>query len=134
MSSLYLGTDEKSQELVTAVLTVLDHDKVDALYESCKINKEVKITVLLDCLRGLREKDKNSYKMLAPLLRDFGSRVELYLFHTPKLYGLLKKLLPNRVNEVIGVQHMKLYIFDNDTLISGYTFDFFVYLYLIEPI
>ncbi len=93
---------------------------MEALHTSLQNNKSLRVTVLLDCLRGLREQDNNSYTTLLPLLKDFGDRVDLYLFHTPKLSGLLKRVLPKRVNEVIGVQHIKAYIFDNDTLISGY--------------
>ena len=33
--------------------------------------------------------------------------------------GLKKKLLPAKFNETIGLQHCKLYVFDNSVLISG---------------
>lgn len=32
----------------------------------------------------------------------------------------MKKIVPDRVNEIVGVQHIKTYIFDSDLLISGY--------------
>lgn len=44
----------------------------------------------------------------------------MYLYHTPKLSGLLKSILPERTNEIVGLQHMKLYIFDDTVLISGW--------------
>uniref|UniRef100_A0A6A7FQ07 CDP-diacylglycerol--glycerol-3-phosphate 3-phosphatidyltransferase n=1 Tax=Hirondellea gigas TaxID=1518452 RepID=A0A6A7FQ07_9CRUS len=44
---------------------------------------------------------------------------QVSLFHTPELRGFLKWLLPQRWNEVVGLQHMKLYIFDDALLISG---------------
>jgi CDP-diacylglycerol--glycerol-3-phosphate 3-phosphatidyltransferase len=44
---------------------------------------------------------------------------QVSLFHTPKLRGLLRYLLPPRYNELVGLQHMKLYLFDNDVIISG---------------
>jgi CDP-diacylglycerol--glycerol-3-phosphate 3-phosphatidyltransferase len=76
------------------------------------------VNILLDCLRGTRGKE-NSVSLLQPLLAQFPDRVQLYLFHTPLLHGLLKKILPPRVNEIIGVHHIKAYIFDDDLLISG---------------
>ena len=32
---------------------------------------------------------------------------------------MLRRVLPPRVSEVVGVCHLKAYIFDNDVLISG---------------
>ena len=45
--------------------------------------------------------------------------MQVSLFHSPDLRGLTKLALPERVNEVVGLQHMKLYIFDNSIVISG---------------
>lgn len=45
--------------------------------------------------------------------------IKVYLYHTPKLRGLLRLLLPERYNELIGIQHMKLYMFDDSIIISG---------------
>ena len=44
---------------------------------------------------------------------------QVSLFHSPDLRGLTRLVLPERVNEVVGLQHMKLYIFDNSLVISG---------------
>lgn len=78
----------------------------------------MEITVLLDYMRGSRNKI-NSRTMLEPLLKC-RQNSEVYLYHTPKLRGLLKRLLPDRFNELIGVQHMKLYLFDDTLIISGW--------------
>ncbi|XP_043523660.1 CDP-diacylglycerol--glycerol-3-phosphate 3-phosphatidyltransferase, mitochondrial isoform X2 [Frieseomelitta varia] len=43
----------------------------------------------------------------------------IFLYHTPKLRGFLKMIIPDRFNELIGLQHMKLYMIDNDIIISG---------------
>ena len=43
----------------------------------------------------------------------------LYLYHTPNLRGVLKWAVPERFNEVMGLQHMKIYLFDDDLLLSG---------------
>lgn len=41
------------------------------------------------------------------------------MFHTPNLTGLRKRLIPKRINEGWGLQHMKLYGFDDEVIISG---------------
>lgn len=41
------------------------------------------------------------------------------LFHTPNLRGLLRLLIPERFNETIGLQHIKVYLFDNNVILSG---------------
>lgn len=52
------------------------------------------------------------------LLSQAGGR--LSLFHTPQLRGLLAKLLKPPFNEVLGLQHTKLYVFDDITVLTGY--------------
>lgn len=43
----------------------------------------------------------------------------MYLYHTPFLKGFAKRYLPERTNEIVGLQHMKIYIFDDNVIISG---------------
>lgn len=62
----------------------------------------------------------NSRSVLLPLLRRFGAQVRVSLYHTPDLRGLLRLLVPQRFNETIGVQHIKVYLFDDSVIISGY--------------
>lgn len=62
---------------------------------------------------------KNSRTMLLPLLQRFPEQVRVSLFHTPNLRGLLRLLIPERFNETIGLQHMKVYLFDNNVILSG---------------
>ena len=57
--------------------------------------------------------------MFLPLLKNYASRVDFYLFHTPLLHGWLRKVIPARINESWGVQHMKIYMADNNLIISG---------------
>jgi CDP-diacylglycerol---glycerol-3-phosphate 3-phosphatidyltransferase len=76
---------------------------------------------LLDHLRGLRN-EKNSKSMLEPLISNHEKNFELYLYHTPSLRGLSKKFIPERTNETVGVMHMKMYITDDDLIISGYIY------------
>lgn len=62
---------------------------------------------------------KNSRTMLLPLLQRFPEHVRVSLFHTPNLRGLLRLLIPERFNETIGLQHIKVYLFDNNVILSG---------------
>lgn len=62
----------------------------------------------------------NSRTMLLPLLQRFTSQMRVSLYHTPDLRGLLRMLVPQRFNETIGVQHIKVYLFDDSIIISGY--------------
>ncbi|XP_043207294.1 CDP-diacylglycerol--glycerol-3-phosphate 3-phosphatidyltransferase, mitochondrial-like isoform X2 [Amphibalanus amphitrite] len=108
-SSLYLGNGPKSLELLSA------------LSESLERCPDLEVRVLLDCLRGSRGHtgSPSSRHLLAPLVRDHGERCQVSLYHTPTLRSFIKWLLPDRWNEVIGLQHMKVYIFDDDLVISG---------------
>lgn len=58
--------------------------------------------------------------MLLPLLQRFSSQMRVSLYHTPDLRGLLRLLVPQRFNETIGVQHIKVYLFDDSLIVSGY--------------
>ena len=57
--------------------------------------------------------------MLRPLMAEFSS-VKVSLFHTPDLRGILKKIVPERFNETIGLTHIKIYLFDDSVIISGW--------------
>uniref|UniRef100_A0A915PNA5 CDP-diacylglycerol--glycerol-3-phosphate 3-phosphatidyltransferase n=1 Tax=Setaria digitata TaxID=48799 RepID=A0A915PNA5_9BILA len=86
---------------------------VNELEKALDTNPEIKIAILLDCLRGTRSgSEASSAQILVP-------RASVYLFHTPHLRGLKKRILPERVNEVVGLQHMKLLVFDNHIIFTG---------------
>lgn len=87
----------------------------------CKANSKLKIVILQDYLRGIRgiKRSQDSLTMLFPLSKEFPDQITLYFFHTPLLSGVWKALMPERLAEVSGVQHIKAYIFDNDVIISG---------------
>ncbi|XP_077980531.1 CDP-diacylglycerol--glycerol-3-phosphate 3-phosphatidyltransferase, mitochondrial-like [Glandiceps talaboti] len=107
LASLYLGTGDHEQGLV------------DSIREAAlKSNHPLQVKILLEYTRGSRGKE-NSRTMLVPLLEEFGSQVQVSLYHTPDLRGLLKCLVPARFNETIGLHHMKVYLFDDSFVISG---------------
>ena len=77
---------------------------------------------MTDGLRGTRETPGVcSALLLAPLVEEFGQeRVEIRMYHTPNLTGLRKRVVPKRINEGWGLQHMKLYGCDDEIIMSGY--------------
>lgn len=106
---MYLGTGSHEKELVKAVESVLKKNS----------DSNFKVRILLDATRGSRGSKNNSRTMLLPLVQTFSQQCSVHFYHTPALRGLLKKILPERWNEVVGLQHMKIYIFDDSLLISG---------------
>ncbi|XP_072524096.1 CDP-diacylglycerol--glycerol-3-phosphate 3-phosphatidyltransferase, mitochondrial isoform X2 [Salminus brasiliensis] len=111
MASLYLGTGPLEQELVNCIEEALERSQEDAA-------ANLKVSILLDYTRGSRGKN-NSRTMLLPLLQRFPEQMRVCLYHTPDLRGLLRLLVPERFNETIGVQHIKVYLFDDSLIISG---------------
>ncbi|KAF2841562.1 hypothetical protein M501DRAFT_970195 [Patellaria atrata CBS 101060] len=107
LSTLYIGKTE--HELISVIRMALRH------------NADLKVSFLTDALRGTRETPKASCaSLLAPLVAEFGSdRVEIRMFHTPNLTGLRKAIVPRRINEGWGLQHMKLYGVDDEIIMSG---------------
>ncbi|KAF6203196.1 hypothetical protein GE061_003614 [Apolygus lucorum] len=105
LASLYLGNGSLEKDLVETIRNKM-----------CE-RGDIEVTILLDANRGSRGM-VNSRTMLMPLLKKSPS-CQVSLFHTPSLRGPLKILLPARYNELVGLQHMKLYLFDDSVVISG---------------
>ncbi|KAL8163402.1 UNVERIFIED_CONTAM: CDP-diacylglycerol--glycerol-3-phosphate 3-phosphatidyltransferase, partial [Gekko kuhli] len=112
LASLYLGTGPLEQELVDCIETALERS-----LQACG-SSSLRVSILLDFTRGSRGR-KNSRTMLLPLLRRFPEQIRVSLFHTPNLRGLLRLLIPERFNETIGLQHIKVYLFDDNVILSG---------------
>ncbi|KAI9023831.1 hypothetical protein CLU79DRAFT_804006 [Phycomyces nitens] len=107
LATLYIGQSEK--ELVDTIRTALEN------------SDSLKVHILVDCLRGTRaSQSQSSATLLLPLIRDFpAGRVQVSMYHTPDLKGILKKALPQRFNESIGLMHLKVYGFDDAVMLSG---------------
>lgn len=103
--SLYLGIGKLEQNLIIAMRNNLSN------------NSNLKINILLDFARGTRG-IKNSQTTLHELIKEKNNFC-LSLYHTPALRGLTKRFVPPRWNELFGLQHMKLYLFDDTVIISG---------------
>ncbi|XP_055852795.1 CDP-diacylglycerol--glycerol-3-phosphate 3-phosphatidyltransferase, mitochondrial [Episyrphus balteatus] len=106
LASLYLGTGNLEANFVQTIKTNLQK------------NDSLRVNVLLDFTRGTRG-EVNSKTMLMPLLTEFNRNVSLSMYHTPDLRGMTKRFAPPRWNELLGLQHMKIYLFDNSVMISG---------------
>jgi len=108
MSALYLGTGGKENKLIEAV------------NENLIRNENLRVKMLLDWCRGTRlVNNQSSSTLLMKLKSSANSRSQIYFYHTPYLRGYIKKMLPSKWNEIIGLQHCKVYIFDNSLIISG---------------
>ena len=106
LSTLYIGKTE--------------HDLIATINEALEENPDLEVSILTDALRGTRESPNASCaSLLAPLITNHGSRVKIAMFHTPNLKGWKKKYIPKRLNEGWGLQHMKLYGFDDEIMLSG---------------
>ncbi|ELR23065.1 CDPdiacylglycerol--glycerol-3-phosphate 3-phosphatidyltransferase, mitochondrial, putative [Acanthamoeba castellanii str. Neff] len=106
IAALYLGTGHHERELVSL------------LQQACERNRDLRVSILLDCARGLRG-DPNSAAMLRPLVEAHPGSVSVSLYQTPDLRGLVKRFAPPRWNEIVGVSHYKAFVFDDDTMLSG---------------
>jgi CDP-diacylglycerol--glycerol-3-phosphate 3-phosphatidyltransferase len=109
ISALYLGTDHQEQELVDCFVQRLNE---------CGTDSKFHVHVLLDCIRGSRGK-VNSRSMLVPLLQSHPERMKVSLYHTPLFNHLLKYVIPDKFNETVGLQHIKIFLFDDDLVVSG---------------
>ncbi|KAF4548115.1 CDP-diacylglycerol--glycerol-3-phosphate 3-phosphatidyltransferase-like protein [Elsinoe fawcettii] len=106
LSTLYIGKEET--------------DFIDTIRQALRRNPQLRVSILTDYLRGTRENPQRSCAtLLAELYKEYPKRVEIYMYHTPNLNGLKKQWLPARINEGWGLQHMKLYGFDDEIMLSG---------------
>ncbi|EIW84762.1 hypothetical protein CONPUDRAFT_116933 [Coniophora puteana RWD-64-598 SS2] len=105
LSSLYIGSSE--------------HELINALHTSLRNNSDLHVYLTLDYNRSTRPGPSSPVLSLLPLLRDHGERVHVSFFRSPKLQGLMAKLVPPRFNEGWGTWHAKIYGSENEVMISG---------------
>jgi len=97
---------------------------VSCLHEACERSaleqtKQLDVRILLDYNRGTRGAT-SSCTMLLPLVQQFNDSVQVALYHSPDLRGFLKWILPERFNETISLSHLKVYLFDDVLIMSGW--------------
>jgi CDP-diacylglycerol---glycerol-3-phosphate 3-phosphatidyltransferase len=78
----------------------------------------------MDALRGTRpcrtpsgEWTSSAQKVGGAVLPSGRARVSL--FHSPLLRGVLKRALPPRAREIVGVMHVKAFVFDDTVVLTG---------------
>jgi len=94
--------------------------KINCIDQALKNNPDLRVTLLIDYLRGTRPPLPNSASVLHSLVIKHPNRIQVALYHTPDLTGWKKKICPPRFNEGFGLMHMKVYIFDDHVMLSGY--------------
>ena len=108
----------------------MEKNLVNQLHNQIKSQPALKATILLDYTRGTRvdREGRSSKTLLTPLLSESRSvvsesdRVSVSFFLSPDFSNIfLKNALLNRqkYNEILSLQHIKVYLFDNDFIISG---------------
>ena len=112
MSALYWGVEDRERRLR------------DTVAASLASRPGLRVRILLDWCRGTRSVGgQSSVSLLRPLHDNVpeteAHRCRLSFYQTPQLRGWLQRLLPPKLNEVIGLQHCKVYIFDNSLIMSG---------------
>ncbi|KAJ1924719.1 CDP-diacylglycerol--glycerol-3-phosphate 3-phosphatidyltransferase [Tieghemiomyces parasiticus] len=107
LSTLYIGHQEA--------------DLVATLEQALAATPQLEVRILFDGLRGTRawRTGQSPADLFVPLLQRYPDRLRVALYHTPNLHGAGKRYFPERYNEVVGLMHIKAYVFDNDIVLSG---------------
>lgn len=87
-------------------------------------NPSLQVRLHLDLNRSTRPGPDSTAAALVPLLEAYPDRIRVSLFRSPKLKGLMAKIVPPRFNEGWGTWHPKIYCADDDVLISGLVLTF----------
>ncbi|KZP01078.1 hypothetical protein CALVIDRAFT_548029 [Calocera viscosa TUFC12733] len=104
ISSLYIGTEEI--------------ELIETLHRALSTNPQLRLSLLLDLRRCTRPGPSTAH-LLLPLLRAFPKRAEVRLFKSPKLAGVMERLVPRRFDEGWGTWHAKVYGVDEEVMFSG---------------
>ena len=90
------------------------------MYEKLNENDNLTLTLMADFNRCTRESpNHSSTSLLAPLTKQFPNRVNFYLYKPNSSIDGKDNLIPKRWREGWGTQHTKIYLFDNDVLLTG---------------
>ncbi|BHF77124.1 CDP-diacylglycerol--glycerol-3-phosphate 3-phosphatidyltransferase [Sparganum proliferum] len=126
--TLYVGTGELEQALVSDLESaVKERSKyglsVHLLVESTRSTRPATITrryagsVHRNETSADTRTPSSSIQLLTRLATLPGVTVSLY--HSHKLRDWIRRLLPERINETVGLQHIKAYVFDDTVIVSG---------------
>ncbi|EDQ85191.1 uncharacterized protein MONBRDRAFT_34369 [Monosiga brevicollis MX1] len=104
-ATLYMGVGPMEQKLI------------DAITERAAAKPDLRLRFLLDYTRGTRVDAQG--RSSATALLHLAEQGRCALYHTPRLRSVARQLLRSPLNEIMGLQHMKLYVVDNKVIISG---------------
>lgn len=98
--------------------------QLDVLRTTLKNNPHLRAAFILDYHRGTRltpapDKPASTAHLLLPLIEEFGDRVEVWLYRSPKLRGVMERIVPERFDEGWGTWHGKWYGVDDEVILSG---------------
>jgi CDP-diacylglycerol--glycerol-3-phosphate 3-phosphatidyltransferase len=117
-SNLLCGIDNSKERIVLSALYIgdgnLEKKLIDRLESAMASNPRLQVDILVDYFRASR-----SSIDFHPLKKLFPNQFNAYLYHSPNVGFFKKLLLPNKYNEVFGLNHIKCFIFDNDIILSG---------------
>eukprot|EP01083_Nonionella_stella_P072228 194567_1 len=109
LASLYMGHSD------------MCHDLISTLSNNAKLNPSLRIQIMLDFFRGTRgaQSGSSSVDLLSPFLSAHETQAQLALFHSPSVSSMWRSVLGERHNEIISLQHIKIYLFDDTVILSG---------------
>lgn len=112
LCSLYIGANESVQEqaFVQAISDRLE--KPDS--------SDFRTLILMDKMRGCRGGSCSAASMLAPMVSSYSPNLQVFMYTAPCMRSSIWNwMIPERLNEIFGLLHMKILVFDNDVLITG---------------
>uniref|UniRef100_A0A1D1ZQS1 CDP-diacylglycerol--glycerol-3-phosphate 3-phosphatidyltransferase n=1 Tax=Auxenochlorella protothecoides TaxID=3075 RepID=A0A1D1ZQS1_AUXPR len=119
LAALYIGIESRAEARFIGALKAAAADPA---------RPELRLQILLDAARATRPcRDQegsisSTAEVLArELLLPFAGaqRASVALFQTPHSRTSIRRVLPPRVREVLGVQHIKAFAFDDDVVLTG---------------
>lgn len=118
---LLQGVEEASSRVRIASLYLGSGSHETRFLKRCEqalaLNPQLSISLVFDRLRAMR--GNQHLRMFPSLLGQFPDRMQVSLFACPQSIHPIVSMAPERYREVFGVQHMKIYVFDDTVLLSG---------------
>ena len=125
ISSLYIGAEEGQLVSMRSLSRLSSDYQIDAIQTQLQTYPQLRVTIILDYHRATRLSKSTSghppstAHLLLPLLEKYSDRCEVWLFRSPKLRGIMEKIVPERFDEGWGTWHGKWYGVDDEVVISG---------------
>lgn len=98
---------------------------VEEIEKNIQKNEEVRVKILMDAYRGQRLTKPgsmyvNSYEMVNRLkMRNINRDVEVGLYRANDDSWISNGMRMTELNEMLGVHHVKVMIFDNSVILTG---------------